>query len=130
MRFLYPIAFPLLLAACFGVQTIALRLVGGKTVKSESNYFSSIARIQNANRENEVPPRVILLGSSMIARLGDRTASVPGVVNMGCDGGSAFITLRAIDRGELRAAPVIVVEANSLAIELQHRGKEIAESIG
>lgn len=130
MRFLYPIAFPLVLAACFGVQTVALRLVGGKTVKSESNYFSSIARIQNGNRENEEAPRVILLGSSMIARLGDRAAAVPGVVNMGCDGGSAAITLRAIDRGDLRAAPVIVVEANSLAFELQHRGKEIAESIG
>lgn len=130
MRILYPIAFLLVLAACFGAQTVALRLVGGKTVKSESNYFSSVARLQNGNRPGEEAPRVLLLGSSMIARLGDRAAAVPGVVNMGCDGGSAAITLRAIDRGDLRAAPVIVVEANSLAFELQHRGKEIAESIG
>ena len=49
---------------------------------------------------------------------------------MGCDGGSAVITLRAMDRGDLRAAPLIVVEANSLAFELEHRGKEIAAEIG
>ena len=124
---IYPIAFIAALAACFGAQTLALRLVGGRTVKSESNYFSSIARIQNGNRGE---PRIILLGSSMTGRLADRAAAVPGVTNLGCDGGSAVITLRAIDRGELRAAPVIVVEANTLAYELEHRGKDIAESIG
>jgi hypothetical protein len=120
-------AYLAILAACFGAQTLALRLFGGKTVKSESNYFSSIARIQNGDREEA---RVLMLGSSMIARLADRTQPIPGVANLGCDGGSAVITLRAIARGELKAAPLIVVEANSLSFELEHRGKEIAESIG
>jgi hypothetical protein len=124
---LYPIAFLAVLAACFGAQTLALRMVGGRTVKSESNYFSSIARLQTGNREKA---RVLMLGSSMTARLSDRTKPIPGIVNLGCDGGSAVITLRAIDRGDLKAAPLIIVEANMLAFELEHRGKEIAESIG
>ena len=124
---IYPIAFLGFLAACFGAQTLALRLSGGRTVKSESNYFSSVARIQNSNREQ---PRILLLGSSMTGRIADRTEAVPGVANLGCDGGSAVITLRALDSGELRAAPIIIVEANSLAFELQHRGKDIADSIG
>jgi len=124
---IYSIAFAVFLAACFGAQTLALRLAGGRTVKSESNYFSSIARIQNGDREE---PRILLLGSSMTGRMADRAAAIPGVANLGCDGGSAVITLRAIDRGDLKAAPVVVVEANSLAYELEHRGKEIAESIG
>lgn len=124
---IYPIAFVVFLAACFGAQTLALRLSGGRTVKSESNYFSSVARIQNSNREQ---PRILLLGSSMTGRMADRAAAIPGVANMGCDGGSAAITLRAIDRGDLHAAPIIVVEANSISFELEHRGKEIAGAIG
>ncbi|WP_035606486.1 hypothetical protein [Haloferula sp. BvORR071] len=124
---LYPIAFLAVLAACFGAQTLALRMAGGRTVKSESNYFSSIARLQTGNREDA---RILMLGSSMTARLADRTKPIPGIVNLGCDGGSAVITLRAIDRGDLKAAPLVIVEANMLAFELEHRGKEIAESIG
>jgi hypothetical protein len=120
------IAFVTVLAACFGAQTLALRLAGGRTVKSESNYFSSIARLQTETRNK---PRIMLLGSSMTGRLADRAADIPGVANLGCDGGSPVITLRAIDRGLLPAAPVIVVEANSLTFELEGRGREIAAAI-
>lgn len=122
----YLTSFAIVLSACFVTQTIALRDFGGRTVKSESNYFSSIARLQT---EKQDYPHIMLLGSSMTARLADRAARVPGVANLGCDGGSAVVTLRAIDRGLLPAAPVIVVEANSLAFELEGRGKEISAAI-
>ncbi len=122
----YSVAFVIVLSACFGAQTLALRNSGGKTVKSESNYFSSIARLQTETRDY---PRVMLLGSSMTARLADRAGRVRGVANLGCDGGSAVVTLRAMDRGLLPVAPVLVIEANSLAFELEGRGKEISKAI-
>lgn len=123
----YAIAFTVFLAACFGVQSLALRQSGGKTVKSESNYFSSVARIQTETRG---APRVMLLGSSMTGRLSDRGADLPGVANLGCDGGSAVVTLRAMDQGLLPAAPVLVIEANTLSYALENRGREIAAAIG
>ena len=116
-----------LLAACLGLQTLALHLSGGKTLKSESNYFSSIARIQTEARGQ---PRIMLLGSSMTGRLGDRAQPVSGVANLGCDGGSAVITLRAMDQGIIPAAPILIVEANSLAFELEGRGREIGAALG
>lgn len=114
-------------AICLGAQTVALRASGGKTVKSESNYFSSIARIQT---ESQCQPRIMMLGSSMTGRLGDRAQHIEGVANLGCDGGSAVPTLRAMDRGLLPVAPLLIIEANSLAFELEGRGKEIGEAIG
>jgi hypothetical protein len=122
----YLTAFAVVLAVCFGAQSLALRMAGGSTVKSESNYFSSIARIQTETRGT---PEVMLLGSSMTGRLADRAADIPGVANLGCDGGSAVVTLRAMDRGLLPVAPVLIIEANGLSFELEHRGKEIAAAI-
>ncbi len=122
----YIIGFLAIFAACFGLQTLALRASGGKTLKSESNYFSSIARIQT---ESQSGPKIMLLGSSMTGRLGDRASGFEEFANLGCDGGSAMVTLRAIDQGILPAAPIIVIEANTLAYELQGRGKEIAAAI-
>lgn len=123
---LYLTGLIVVFAACLGLQTLALRAVGGKTLKSESNYFSSVARIQT---ESQGKPRVMMLGSSMTGRLGDRAQRVEGVANLGCDGGSAVVTLRAMDRGILPAAPLLIVEANSLAFELEGRGKEIGAAM-
>ncbi|RYD43940.1 MAG: hypothetical protein EOP85_09760 [Verrucomicrobiaceae bacterium] len=122
----YTVALIVILAACFGAQTVALRMSGGKTLKSESNYFSSVARLQT---ESQGQPRIMMLGSSMTGRLGDRAQRFDGVANLGCDGGSAVVTLRAIDRGQLPTAPLLVIETNSLAFELEHRGKEISAAI-
>lgn len=113
-------------ALCVGAQTFALRANGGKTVKSESNYFSSIARLQT---ESQSGPRIMMLGSSLTGRLGDRAQHFDGVANLGCDGGSAVVTLRAMDKGILPTAPLLVIEANSLSFELEGRGKEIGEAI-
>lgn len=124
--FRYATAFLVIFAACFGAQTVALRLCGGKTLKSESNYFSSVARIQT---ESLGKPRIMMLGSSMTGRLGDRAKHVDGVANLGCDGGSAVVTLRAMDENILPAAPMLVIEANTLSYELEHRGKDIGKAI-
>ena len=122
----YAIGFVVILAASLGLQTVALRASGGKTLKSESNYFSSIARIQTETQGN---PKVMLLGSSMTGRLGDRARKIEGVANLGCDGGSAMVTLRAMDEGILPAASVLIIEANTLAYELESRGKQIGAAI-
>jgi hypothetical protein len=115
-----------MLAICLAAQSLALKQCGGKTVKSESNYFSSIARIQT---ESQDKPQIMMLGSSMTGRLGDRAQHFEGVANLGCDGGSSVITLRAMDRGILPIAPILIVEANSLVFELEGRGKEIGKAI-
>ncbi len=122
----YLTGFIVIFTAGLGLQTVALRASGGKTLKSESNYFSSIARIQTGTKGK---PEVILLGSSITGRLGDRARRIQGVANLGCDGGSAMVTLRAMDQGILPTAPVIVIEANTLAYELEGRGKEIGAAI-
>ncbi|GAA5481943.1 hypothetical protein [Haloferula sargassicola] len=122
----YLIGFFGMLALCFTAQTLGLRAVGGKTAKSESNYFSSLARVQTASAEK---PRVLMLGSSLTGRMSDRAAAVDGFVNIGCDGGSAAITLRAIDRGEIDPASTVVVEANTLAYDLDGRGSQMSSAI-
>jgi hypothetical protein len=124
--FRYLTGFVVIVAACLGLQTVALRLSGGKTLKSESNYFSSVARIQT---ETQGSPKVMLLGSSITGRLGDRAKKIEGVANLGCDGGSAMVTLRAMDEGILPTAPVMIIEGNTLAYELEHRGREIGAAI-
>lgn len=107
----YLLALIVALAACFGAQTLVIRQTGGRTTKSESNYFSSIARLQSGVRGE---PRVMFLGSSITGRLPDRSRGVEGVANLGCDGGSAMETLRAMEEGIIPRAPYIIVEGNML----------------
>lgn len=114
MKYFVPLI--LALVSCFAVQAVALKSVGGRTIKSESNFFSSIGRIQAGAKGD---PQIMLLGSSITGRLPDRTQGYEGVVNMGCDGGSAVDVLRAIDEGILPHAPYVVVEANTLHMALE-----------
>ncbi|MFT3990498.1 MAG: hypothetical protein QM680_03720 [Luteolibacter sp.] len=123
----YLIAFIVMLAACFGIQSLALRANGGSTTKSESNYFSSVARLQAETQKKS--PRAILLGSSLTGRLADRGGKHPEIANLGCDGGSAVITLRAMDQGKIPTAPWIIIEANTLGFALENRGSDIANAI-
>lgn len=116
----------LTLAACFGIQALALRAVGGRTTKSESNYFSSLGRIQAGSTGK---PGIMLLGSSITGRLPDRANGFEGVANMGCDGGSAVDALRAMDRGLLPAAPVLVVEVNTLHRALDPIPSEVGQAM-
>lgn len=122
----YLIPFALTLAACFGIQTLALRAVGGRTTKSESNFFSSLGRIQ-AGAQGQ--PEIMVLGSSITGRLPDRAQGFSGVANMGCDGGSAVDALRAMDHGILPSAPWIVIEANTLPLALNDKPTEIGRAM-
>jgi hypothetical protein len=126
MTRLYLIGFLATAALCLAAQSTALRKSGGSTVKSESNYFSSIARLQS---HPSTPPKAMLLGSSLTGRLADRGTLHPSIANLGCDGGTAVITLRAIDQGLITPAPTLVIEANTLSYELEGRGREIANAI-
>jgi len=115
------------LVACFGLQALALKAVGGRTTKSESNFFSSIGRIQ-AGAVGK--PEVMLLGSSLTGRLPDRANGFKGFANMGCDGGSAIDALKAMDSGILPVAPVVVIEANTLSKGLDPTPSQVGAAMG
>jgi hypothetical protein len=122
----YPLTFLLVLALCFALQGLAMRASGGRFTKSESNFFSSVGRIQAGTVGT---PEVMLLGSSITGRLPDRAQGFVGFANMGCDGGSAVDALRAMDRGNLPVAPLLVVEANTLGKELNGQTSEVAAAM-
>jgi len=122
----YALTLALTLAACFTAQTLALRAVGGRTTKSESNYFSSLGRIQAGGGG---APEMMFLGSSITGRLPDRAQGFPGTANMGCDGGSAVDALRAMDEGILPHAPRLVIEANTLHLALAEEPTEISKAM-
>lgn len=122
----YSALFLIVTACCFVLQAVALQRVGGRTTKSESNYFSSLGRIQAGATGK---PEIMLLGSSITGRLPDRAQGFPGLANMGCDGGSAVDTLRAMDAGILPTAPVMVIEANTLPLALRENTSEIGKAM-
>ncbi len=113
-------------ALCLVLQAFALRAVGGRTAKSESNFFSSLGRIQ-AGAQGK--PELMILGSSITGRLPDRAQGFPRVANMGCDGGSAVDALRAMDEGILPSAPLLVIEANTLQLALKEEPTEIGQAM-
>lgn len=116
----------LTLAACFGVQALALRAAGGRTTKSESNYFSSLGRIQAGTVGK---PEIMLLGSSITGRLPDRSQGFVGLANMGCDGGSAVDALRAMDKEFLPTAPILVIEANTVHLAMKQEASEVGAAM-
>ena len=122
----YPSIIIFTLVLCFSAQLLALRASGGRFTKSESNFFSSVGRIQAGTVGT---PEVMLLGSSITGRLPDRAQGFAGFANMGCDGGSAVDALRAMDRGNLPVAPLLVVEANTLGRELNGQASEVAAAM-
>jgi hypothetical protein len=124
MRYFLTFAAALLL--CFAAQHLALRSSGGRFTKSESNFFSSVGRIQAGTAGS---PDVMLLGSSITGRLPDRAQGFAGFANMGCDGGSAVDALRAMDRGILPVAPLLVIETNTLGRELGGQTSEVASAM-
>jgi hypothetical protein len=123
----YFVTFATALASCFAAQALALRSSGGRFTKSESNFFSSVGRIQAGTVGK---PKVMLLGSSITGRLPDRAQGFAGFANMGCDGGSALDSLRAMDAGILPVAPVLVIEANTLSRALGATSSEVGQAMG
>lgn len=122
----YTLILTLTLAALFALQGYALHLNGGRTIKSESNFFSSMGRIQ-AGAYGKAD--VMVLGSSITGRLPDRAQGFDGWANMGCDGGCALDALRAMDAGILPSATVLLIEANTLHLALDERPTEIGEAM-
>ena len=114
------------LFVCFGLQWVVMQASDGRTTKSESNYFSSVGRIQ-AGTAGE--PQIMFLGSSITGRLPDRANGYSGTVNMGCDGGNAIDLVRAIDEGRVPTAPVLVIETNTLELTLRRGEGEVARAI-
>jgi hypothetical protein len=121
----YTLTIILTIGLCFLAQSIALNASGGRTLKSESNFFSSLGRIQAGAYANQ---KIIVLGSSITGRLPDSAQGFDQLSNMGCDGGNAIDALRAVDRGILPSAPWIFVEANTLFLSLANHPTEISNS--
>lgn len=124
MRYALTLLFTL--ALCFAAQAIALRVSGGRFAKSESNFFSSVGRIQ-AGADGKA--ETMVLGSSITGRLPDRAQGFSGWANMGCDGGSAVDALVAMDAGILPVAPQLVIEANTLQLALDGKPTEIGQAM-
>lgn len=122
----YIVVFTGTLAICFAVQSAALHAIGGRTAKSESNFFSSVGRIQAGAADGV---SLMVLGSSITGRLPDRAQGVEGAANMGCDGGNAVDALRAMDAGILPVASRIVIEANTLHLALEKKPSEIGSAM-
>lgn len=122
----YLVTFFVTIALCFAAQHLALRASGGRFTKSESNFFSSVGRIQAGTVGT---PEVMLLGSSITGRLPDRAQGFAGFANMGCDGGSAIDALRAMDKGILPVAPILVIEVNTLSRALEPIPSEVGQAM-
>lgn len=122
----YAFTFLFTLALCFAAQTLALRSSGGRFTKNESNFFSSLGRIQAGSQKGA---EIMFLGSSLTGRLPDRSHGFAGVANMGCDGGSAIDALRAMDRGNLPAASILVIEVNTMIRAVDPRPSQIAQAM-
>lgn len=126
LRMRYSVILAFTLAACFAAQSFALHSVGGRPAKSESNFYSSLGRIQAGAQG---VPEAMVLGSSITGRLPDRVQGFAGWANMGCDGGSAVDALRAMDAGILPTAPLLIIEANTLQLALHGKTTEIGQAM-
>jgi hypothetical protein len=115
-----------ILILCLTIQTVLLFANPDRPKKSESNFFSSIARLQTGIAPL---PRIMLLGSSMTGRLPDRAMGWEKVANLGCDGGSAVTVLRAIADCKFPAPEAVIIEANTLVMGLKSQQSEIDEAI-
>ncbi len=108
---------------CFAMQTGAGKLLPHG--KGESNYFSSLARLQEAVK----PADCLIIGSSMTGRLPDRHQGLAGWANAGIDGGSAMDGLLALNQGLLPTPRVLVIELNSLSVSLTKRHSELLDAM-
>lgn len=122
----YTLILLLSFVALFALQSLAISNIGWKTTKCESNFYSSIGRIQSGIQGQ---PKMMLLGSSLTGRLPDRRQGFDGVTNLGCDGGSAADVLRAMDTGRLPTAPCLIIEGNTFYRAVANPVSEIHQAI-
>lgn len=122
-------AFGLLtaLAAAFLAQTLLLKGPAARLPKGESNFFSSLARIQAAARQ---PNSVTLVGSSLTGRLPGMESGNAGVGNLGVDGGSTVEGLSLIDSGRVGCGPVLICETNTLLVGVGGKPSLLTRSVG
>ena len=119
------LALVLTVGSLFGVQEAVLRR-SGPSLKSESNFYSSIARLQ-AVEEKGI--NMVAVGSSITGRLPDRWQGFPQLSNAGCDGGSAVEVLRAMDLGLIPSGKTVIVEANTLHFGLRGVESEVGRAM-
>ena len=98
-------------AALYSLQYLCKQTIADKVSKGESNYFSSLNRIQYAASE---PNDIVLVGSSIIGRLPGRESGIADVGNLGIDGGSTLDGLRVFDEKSIICRKLLVCEMNTI----------------
>jgi hypothetical protein len=99
------------LAFCFGMQGVAYYKLNAGAIKAESNYYSSLGRIQKARAPSA---SLALIGSSITGRLPGREAGNNDVANLGADGGSPLDGMELLVDGVIAQPQWLVVETNTL----------------
>jgi hypothetical protein len=93
------------------VHAFLIGLATNPSLKGESNYFSTLARLQAAARVES--PQIAFVGSSLTGRFPMGCLGRRGI-NLGCDGGSSLDSLLLLSSGGFQVPPHVVVEANVL----------------
>lgn len=120
----YGAAFVVAAVLLFTGQFALIRKVDGRPGKGESNFFSSLARVQRACAAE---CEMALVGSSVTGRLPDRTAGIAGIANLGIDGGNGLDGLRAIEDGLVQVRRHVVIETNTLAVGLHAKDVQVSD---
>jgi hypothetical protein len=92
-------------------QHMVRNVVGFSLPKGESNYFSTLNRIQCASRN---PNEIVLLGSSITGRLPGRHTGEEQVGNLGVDGGSTVEGLIIYKSSSTQCNKLILCETNTI----------------
>ncbi len=114
------------LLACLAAQALWLATLG-PAGRAESNYFSSLLRLQAAARGQN---RLCVVGSSITGRLPGREVGREGVANLGIDGGSMADGLKLLNAGVMRPAPLVIVETNTLQAALEQGPSRLTATAG
>lgn len=96
---------------CFGIQGLAFYKFDAAALKAESNYYSSLGRIQRARAPSAC---IALIGSSITGRMPGREAGNLDVANLGADGGSPLDGMELLQERIVAQPGWVVVEVNTL----------------
>jgi hypothetical protein len=120
IKFIFGIIF--VMALCFFVQSYLFFNCNAAAGKGESNYFSTLSRMQFSAVE---PAQITLVGSSITGRLPGREAGNVDIANLGSDGGSSLDGLRLISMQKIPTTKWVVIEANTLFVGVGYKDPPI-----
>lgn len=114
--------------ACAILQWSGAYGFGWKSSKTESNYFTSLARFQAA--ASGAPAEVTLVGSSISGRLPGKEADNPAAANLGTDGGCLADGMRMLVEGRIKAGKWVILETNTIERAVKYEASPILKAVG